>query len=123
MALDEVAPETGVDVITSWLAVACVLVRLKFAEPLTPVVVALTVYGPPTVALAVNVDAVARPLELVVTTHSLAEGLPPEQVANVPEAPEVGAVKVTLTPGTPVPPELVTLATRGDVKALCTFAL
>ena len=66
--------------------------------------------------LAVKVDAVARPLELVVTTHSLAEGLPPEQVANVPEAPEVGAVKVTLTPGTPVPPAAVTFATSGRGK-------
>ncbi len=123
MALDEGAPETGVEVITSWLAMAGVFVRLKFAEPLIPEVVALTVYGPPAVVLAVNVDAVASPLELVVTTHSLAEGLPPEQVANVPEAPEVGAVNVTLTPGTPVPPELVTFATRGEVKALCTVAL
>jgi hypothetical protein len=73
--------------------------------------------------LAVNVEAVARPLEFVVTTHSFADGLPPEQLANVPEAPEVGAVNVTLTPETPVPPEAVTFATRGEPKAVCTVAL
>jgi hypothetical protein len=62
-------------------------------------------------------------LELVVATHSLAEGLPPEQVAKVPDAPELGAVNVTLTPETPLPPEAVTFATSGEPKALFTVAV
>jgi hypothetical protein len=50
------------------------------------------------VVLAVKVDEVATPLALVVTTHSVEAGLPPLQEAKVPDAPEVGVLKVTLTP-------------------------
>ena len=64
----------------------------------------------------------ARPLELVVTTHSLVVGLPPEHEAKVPDAPEVGAVNVTDAPDTGLPLESVTLATSGAPKAPCTVA-
>jgi hypothetical protein len=72
--------------------------------------------------LAVNVEEVASPLELVVTTHSFAVGFPPEQVANEPDAPDVGAVKVTLAPETGLPYVSVTFATSGDPKAVWTVA-
>ena len=97
-------------------------VRLKFAVPLTPDVVAATVYGPPATVFAVKTEEVARPLELVVTSHSLEVGFPPEQVAKLPVAPDVGAVNVTVAPDTGLPPESVTLATRGAPNALCTLA-
>ena len=45
-----------------------------------------------------------------------------EPLEKVPDAPEVGALKVTLAPGTGSPCESVTLATSGDPKALCTVA-
>jgi len=45
-------------------AVPAVLVSAKFAE-LAPVALATTLYGPPAVALAVNVVAVATPEALV----------------------------------------------------------
>jgi hypothetical protein len=44
--------------------------------------------------LAVKVGEVAKPLELVDTTQVV----PLQGLAKVPEAPEVGAVKVTLAP-------------------------
>ena len=67
--------------------------------------------------LAVKTDEVARPLELVVTTHFVEVGLPPLQEAKVPDAPEVGALKVTLAPATGLPCESVTLTTSGLAKA------
>ena len=72
--------------------------------------------------LAVNADDVASPLEFVDTTQTLEVGFPPEQDANVPVAPEVGAVNVTLTPETGLPAESVTFATSGEAKELCTVA-
>ena len=47
-------------------------------------------------------------------------GSRPSTQAKVPDAPEAGAVKVTVTPDTGLPCELVTLATRGDPKAVLT---
>jgi hypothetical protein len=92
------------------------LVRLKFAGFVTPLTLAVTVYGPPAVVLAVKVDEVAMPLEFVVAVVVV------EELANVPEAPEPGAVKVTVTPGTPSPAESVTVAASGAVKAVKTVA-
>ena len=69
-------------------------------------------------ALAVNVEAVARPAALVVTTQEVGWGLPPEQAAKVPDGPEEGAVKVTATPARGLPWASVTSATRGDEKAV-----
>ena len=66
--------------------------------------------------LAVKVDAVAKPLELVVAVVVV------EELVKVPDAPEDGAVKLTVTPGTPVPCESVTNATSGEPKALWTVA-
>ena len=88
MALDDAGPDTVPVVKTSWVADWALLVRLKVAVPLTPDVVAVTVYGPPATVLAVKTDDVARPLELVVTTHSLVVGLPPEHEAKVPDGPK-----------------------------------
>ena len=67
---------------------------------------AVTVYGPPANAFAVNVGAVACPCEVVITSPSTT---PP---ANVPLAPVPGAVNVTVMPlaGLPL---LVTPATSG----------
>ena len=67
-------------------------VRLKFAVDVTPDTVAVTVYGPPAVAFAVNVGDVATPFESVVAV-AVADPLP-----KVPLAPVDGAVNVTVTP-------------------------
>jgi hypothetical protein len=62
------------------------------------------------VPFAVNVLAVARPLALVVAVVVVV-------VPNLPEAPEEGAVKVTVTPETGLPTASVTSATSGLAKA------
>src|SRR5207253_1903482 len=74
---------------------------------------ATTLYEP-AVPLAVRAGAVAMPLPFV-TTVALA--------AKVPEAPEAGAVKVTLTPASGLLPESVTLACSAVLKAVLTFVL
>jgi hypothetical protein len=66
--------------------------------------------------LAVNVVAVARPLELVV---ALVLFVP---LAKLPDAPLEGAVKVIVTPATGLPEESVALATSALEKALPTVA-
>ena len=79
-----------------------VLVRVKVAL-LAPVVDAMMLTVPATV-LAVKVEAVATPLELV-TAVVVAVLL-----AKVPLAPEAGAVKVTVTPGMGLPLPSFTVA-------------
>jgi hypothetical protein len=64
--------------------------KLVESEPAT----AVTEYGPPAVEFAVNVPAEATPALLVDSVIVLVELL------NVPDAPEAGAVKVTLAPDT-----------------------
>jgi len=59
--------------------------------------------------LAVKAAEVATPLALVVAVFT-----PP---ANVPLAPLAGAVNVTVTPLTPLPPLSFTVATKGAAKA------
>ena len=88
------------------------IVKLNVAEVALPEV-ALTVNGPPTIAFAVRVGAVATPLELVVACAEIA---PPE---NVPLAPFPAAVtvNVTVAPLTRLPPLSFTVATR-DAKAV-----
>jgi hypothetical protein len=93
---------------------AATLVREKFAE-LAPEVLAVTLYGPPAVALAVNVADVATPLAFVVAVF-----IPP---ANVPLAPLAGAVKVTTTPLTGLFPASVAVATNGALNAVLIAAL
>jgi hypothetical protein len=77
-----------------------VFVRLYVAVPV-PGVVAVTLYDPATV-FAVNTAAVATPLVFVVAVFT-----PP---ANVPLAPDPGAVNVTTTPFTGLPKASVTVA-------------
>src|SRR5258708_13338082 len=88
---------------------AATLVREKFAE-VAPEALAVTLYGPPAVALAVNVADVATPLAFVVAVF-----IPP---ANVPLAPLAGTVKVTTTPLTGLFPASVAAATNGVLKAV-----
>jgi hypothetical protein len=96
--------------VTTTLAGGAVrFVNEKFAE-VAPVALATTLYGPPTVAFAVNVAEVATPLAFVVAVFT-----PP---ANVPLAPLVGAVNVTNTPLTGLFPASVTVATKGAANAV-----
>jgi len=67
------------------------------------------------VELAVNTADVATPEEFVVAVFA-----PP---ANVPDAPLLGAVKVTDTPLTPPPLELSTVTTSGFANAVPTIAV
>jgi hypothetical protein len=85
----------------------------KFAGVPTPGTVAVTVYDP-AAELAVNVGAVATPEASVAT---LAVAAPP---ANVPLAPVLGAVKVTVTPETRLPPPSFTVALRAANALLMT---
>lgn len=79
------------------------LVKLKLAGLLAPLVVAVTVKAP-AVLFAVQADEVATPLESVVSVSVAPPG-------NAQLAPEAGAVKVTETPLAGVPFE-VTVADR-----------
>src|SRR6266849_1729239 len=101
-------------VTTTLAAGPTVLVSEKFAE-VAPVALATTLYGPPTVAFAVNVAEVATPLALLVAVFT-----PP---AKVPLAPLPGAVNVTTTPLTGLFPASVTVATKGAVNAVLIAAL
>jgi len=93
------------------------LVRLKEAgAPVFPVKFAVTVNGPPTVAFAVKVDAVATPLEFVLSVSVFAPLL------KAPLAPEAGAVKVTETPLTGLPSLSLTVASSAVPKAVPTVA-
>jgi hypothetical protein len=100
-------------VTTTFAAGPAVLLNEKFAE-VAPVALATTLYGPPTVAFAVNVAEVATPLAFVVAVFT-----PP---ANVPLAPLVGAVNVTNTPLTGLFPASVTVATKAAANAELTVA-
>jgi hypothetical protein len=104
----------GVPVVAEILAGgAVVFVRLKFAEVLTPLAVAVTVY-PPVVLFAVNDGAVAMPLPFVVTVAE-----PPK----VPLGPEPGAAKVTLAPLTGLLPASFTVACSAVTNAVPITAL
>jgi hypothetical protein len=89
-------------------------VNEKFAE-VVPVALATTLYGPPTVAFAVNVPDVATPLVFEVAVFT-----PP---ANVPPAPLPGGVNVTTTPPTGLFPASVTVATNGAANVVLIVAL
>jgi hypothetical protein len=67
------------------------------------------------VAFAVNAAEVAIPEGFVVAVLT-----PP---AKLPEAPLDGVVKVTIAPLTGLPPESLTVATRGLLKAVLMVAL
>jgi hypothetical protein len=66
----------------------------------------------------VNVDEVASPFASVVSVSVLVV-----LVANVPDTPDAGAVKVTNAPLTGFPNSSVTLATSGSANAVPTSAL
>ena len=71
-----------------------VLVRKKLAVRLVPDTTALAVsVNAPELPLAVNVDAVARPIASLVCVSTLVPVL-----ANVPVAPVAGTLKITFTP-------------------------
>ena len=117
MALDEAGPETAPVTMASCVAALGLLVRLKLADPLTPEVDAVTVYGPPATVLAVKTEEVARPLEFVVTRRTRWwSGYRPSTMRRSPTLLNVGAVNVTDAPDTGLPPESVTLATSGVAK-------
>src|SRR5216683_2852713 len=101
-------------VTTTLAGAAARFVNEKFAE-VAPVALATTLYGPPTVAFAVNVAEVATPLALLVAVFT-----PP---AKVPLAPLPGAVNVTTTPLTGLFPASVTVATKSAVNAVLIAAL
>jgi hypothetical protein len=88
------APAVAVMVSTG----VAVFVSEKVAEFDAPETVAVIAYGPPTVLLAVNTGAMATPVGLVFTVAVV----PPP--ANVPLAPEPGAVNNTGAPLTALPP-------------------
>src|SRR5215469_8172775 len=86
------------------------LVSEKFTV-VSPVAAAVTVYGPPAVAFAVNAAA-ATPQAFVATT------LVPAPSLNTPDAPDAGAVNVTLTPATALPPLSFTVTAGAFAKAV-----
>jgi hypothetical protein len=76
---------------------------------------AVTLYGPPTVPLAVKTADVATPDALVVAVFA-----PP---AKLPLGPLTGGVKITTTLGIGWLAASSTVATRGALKAIFRFAL
>lgn len=95
---------------------AAPFVNEKLAGRFTPTTVAATLYEP-TAAFAVNAGEVATPEALVVAVAVV----PPP--ANVPLAPLLGAVKVTETPPTRLPPASLTVADKGKPKVVPICAL
>src|SRR6266404_4186426 len=91
-----------------------VFVSEKFTV-VRPVAAAVTVYGPPAVAFAVNgADATPNPF---VATVIVAVLLP-----NTPEAPAPGAVNVTFTPETGLLPASFTVTANAFAKAVLIVA-
>jgi hypothetical protein len=80
-----------------------------------PVAEAVTLYGPPAVAFAVN-DAEATPDAFVATT------IVAVLLLNTPDAPDAGAVNVTFTPETGLLPASFTVTARAFAKAVLTVA-
>src|SRR5258707_735659 len=91
------------------------LVSEKLAGVATPATDAVTLYGPPAVAFAVNVVEVATPLTLVVAVFT-----PP---AKVPLTPLAGAVNVTNTPFTGLFPASFTVVFFSDADTVLIAAL
>ena len=80
-----------------------------------PVAAAVTVYGPPAVLFAVNA-AEATPDAFVATT------IVAVLLLNTPDAPDPGAVKVTFTPLTGLPPESFTVTASAFANAVLIVA-
>src|SRR5271169_6983025 len=96
-------------------AAPAVFVSEKFTV-VRPAEAAVTVYGPPAVAFAVN-GADATP-DAFVATMIVAVAL-----LNLPDAPEPGAVNVTFTPETGLLPASFTVTARAFAKAVLIVAL
>lgn len=94
-----------------------VFVKEKLAGFKTPLTLPLTVYGPPTIPLAVKTGDVATPDALVT---AVAIELPP---AKVPLVPKVGAEKVTTTPLSKLPPASLTVTANGEANGVFTAVL
>jgi hypothetical protein len=91
-----------------------VLVNEKFTV-VRPVAAAVTVYGPPAVAFAVN-GAAATPDAFVATA------IVAVLLLNTPEAPAPGAVNVTFTPETGLLPASFTVTASAFAKAVLIVA-
>jgi hypothetical protein len=109
MATVAVNAANATPVLTDWgvpvvaATVKPVFVRKKLAVRLVPDTKALAVrVKAPELPLAVNVDAVARPVPSLVWVSTLVPVL-----ANVPVAPVAGTLKITLTPTAGAPALLV----------------
>lgn len=92
-----------------------VFVRLNVVVAVTPATLAVTATAP-SVPFAVNVDDWTTPLVLVVSVSVFVP------FANMPLAPDDGAVKITNAPLTGCPP-IVTVAIRGAANVVLTCAL
>src|SRR5882672_9802191 len=90
------------------------LVSEKFTV-VRPVAAAVTVYGPPAVAFAVNgADATPNPFVATVMAAVL--------LLNTPDAPDPGAVNVTFTPETGLLPASFTVTASALAKAVLIVA-
>ena len=104
--------------VPAFAVIVAALPAVLVSEKLTvvrPVAAAVTVYGPPAVALAVN-GAAATPDALVATVIVVV------LLENSPDAPLPGAVNVTLTPGTGLLPASRTVTASALAKAVLTVA-
>src|SRR6266850_1920430 len=106
----------GVPLVAVMLAgVAARLVSEKFTV-VSPVAAAVTVYGPPVVAFAVNgADATPNPFVATVIVAVL--------LLKTPDAPDPGAVNVTFTPETGLLPASFTVTASAFAKAVLIVAL
>src|SRR5947207_2167653 len=110
-----VAP-CGVPLVAVMLAAApAVFVSEKFAGVATPASLADTVYGPPATLFFPTRPSSDLPLPLVVAVFT-----PP---AKLPLGPVPGAVNVTVTLATGLPPASFTVATSGAANAVLIVAL
>src|SRR5882672_5114008 len=96
------------------VAVPAVFVSEKFTV-VRPVAAAVTVYGPPAVAFAVNgADATPNPFVATVIVAVL--------LLKIPDAPDPGAVNVTFTPETGLLPASFTVTASALAKAVLIVA-
>jgi hypothetical protein len=103
-------------VTTTFAAGPTLFVSEKFAGVATPATAAVTVYGPPAVAFAVN-EAAATPDAFVATV------IVAVLLLKTPDAPDPGAVNVTFTPATGLLPASRTVACKAVANAVLIAAL
>jgi hypothetical protein len=105
----------GVPLVAATFAAVPVLFVSEKLTVVKPVAAAVTVYGPPAVALAVNA-ADATPDAFVATV------IVAVLLLKMPEAPDPGAVNVTFTPLTGLLPASLTVTARAFAKAVLIVA-